>query len=65
MFLDGHNLDGVITVGDDARQHVHTEFLVSADALAVLGHANVALIDQQRLGVGHKVLDLELIGLLG
>ena len=45
MFLDCHNLDCVITVGSDARQHVLTEFIVGAHTLTVLRHTYVALID--------------------
>ena len=65
MLLDGHNLDGVIAVGDDARQHVDAELLIGTHTLAVLSHANVALIDEQGLNIRCKLLDLELIGSLG
>ena len=64
MLLDGHNLDGVVAVGDNARQHVHAEFLIGAHTLAVLCHADMALVDEQRLGVRHEVGDFELIRLL-
>ena len=65
MLLDGHDLDGIVAVGNDARQYVHTEFLIGTHTLAVLRHADVALVDEQRARVGHKVLDLELVGLFG
>ncbi len=55
MFLDGHDLDGVVAVGGDARQHVGAELLVAAYLLFLLCHAYVAFIDQQRSGVGAEI----------
>ena len=47
MLLYRHNLDGIIAVLDNARQHVHAELLIGANSLTVLRHADVALINQQ------------------
>lgn len=65
MFLDGHYLDGVVTVLGDAGQDVLAEFVVGTDALALLGHADMAFVDEQGFGVGYEVVDFPLIGLFG
>ena len=56
MLLYGHYLYGVVAVSHDAGQHVGAEFVVGAHALVLLGHAYVALVDEQRLGVGHEAV---------
>ncbi len=64
MFLDGHYLYGVVAVFCDAGQDFLAELVVCADALPLLGHAYMALVDEQGLGVGGEFLHLELIGML-
>ena len=44
---DGHELHGVVSVALDDREDLLGEFAVGADALALLGHADVCLVDQQ------------------
>ena len=61
VFLNRHNLDGVIAVFFDARQHVDAEFLIGAYAFLVLAHADVAFVDEQRVGLGLEVGDLEFV----
>ena len=57
MLLDGHDLDGVVAVGGDAWEYAVTELGVGADAFGLLGHADVALVDEERPRVGGEVLD--------
>ncbi len=64
MFLDGHDLNGVVAVLLDARQHVLGKLLVGAYLLSILSHADVALVDEQRVLLGLEVLLLPLVGLL-
>ena len=52
MLLYRHYLYGVVAVGGDARQHVLAELVVRAHTLALLRHAYVAFVYQQRLRVG-------------
>ncbi len=56
VLLYGHYLDGVVTVGSDSRQHLGAELAVGADALALLRHAYVAFVYEQRRRVGHESL---------
>ena len=65
VLLDGHELDGVVAVFGDAGKDVESEFLECADALLILGHADVGLVDEERLGVGSETLHLEFVGILG
>ena len=48
MFLDGHNLNAVISVCLDTGQHVLTKLVVRAHLLSVLRHTDVAFIYKQR-----------------
>ncbi len=63
MFLDSHKLYCVVAILGDTGQHVTAEFVVGADTLLVLAHADVRLVDEKRLGVGGEFLYLELIGM--
>ncbi len=65
VLLHGHELDGVVAVLGYARQHVAAELVVCPDALLVLGHSDVGLVDEQGIGVGRELADLEFIGMLG
>ena len=65
MFLDGHYLDGIIAVGGDAGQNVDTEFIVGSHAFALLGHTDVAFVDEKRLYVGLEIIDRPAVGMLG
>ena len=65
MLLDSHDLNGVVAVLLDARQHVLGKLLVGAYLLSILSHAHVALVDEQRVLVGLEGLFLPLVGLLG
>ncbi len=52
VFLNGHNLDCIITVGCYTRQDEVAEFSVCADTLSFLCHADMAFIDHERTSVG-------------
>ena len=54
MLLNGHNLDAVVAVLDDARQHIVFELAVGAHFLGVLSHSDVALVDEERVGIGFE-----------
>ena len=56
MLLYGHDLDGVVAVGGDARQNLCAEVGVGAHAFFLLRHAYVALVDEQGLSVGLEAL---------
>ena len=64
MLLYGHNLDAVITVGGNARQHILTELVVRAYLFGILCHADVAFIYQQGRGVRTESLLLPHVRLL-
>ena len=65
MLLDGHDLDAVVAVGNDAGQHILRELTVGTHLLSVLRHTHVAFVDEQgRLG-GFEFLLAEGIGHLG
>ncbi len=61
MLLYGHNLYGIVTVGRDARQHVVAKFYICAHPFALLGHADMTLIDEQRTRVGTKPFHLPFV----
>ena len=65
MLLNGHNLDSVISQVDDAWQHLGAEFIIGANRLLLLRHADVALIDEQRVAAWLETACAPLIGLLG
>ena len=64
VLLNGHNLDAVIAVAGNVRQYFFLKFEVAAHLLFLLGHADVAFINQQRSGVGLEGALLEFIGFL-
>ena len=61
MFLDSHNLYGVVSVGFNAGKHLILELGVGAHTLTLLRHANVAFVDEQRLGIGYKAFHFPFI----
>ena len=65
VLLNGHNLDAVVTLFDDARQHVFAKFVVSAHLFSILRHTDMAFVNQQRGGVGLERLFLKHIFLFG
>mmetsp|Transcript_34329 Transcript_34329/g.87789 ORF Transcript_34329/g.87789 Transcript_34329/m.87789 type:complete len:515 (+) Transcript_34329:637-2181(+) len=48
VLLDGHNLDGVVAIVADARQHILLEVGIRVDDGLLVGHTDVALVDAQR-----------------
>ena len=65
MLLDGHKLNGVVTVLGYAGQDVLPELIVGSDTLLILGHAYVGLVDQQRFRIGRKPSGFEPVRMLG
>ena len=65
MFLDSHNLDAVIAVGDDTRKYVVLELCICAHLLCIFAHSYVALVDEQRTLVRLESLFLPNVRLLG
>lgn len=65
VFLNGHDLEAIVSVLDDARQDVLAEFVVGPDLFGVLGHADVAFVDKQRGAFGAERLLLEHVGVGG
>ncbi len=64
VFLNGHHLYAIVTIGDDARQYVLRKFLICAHFLSVLSHSDVAFVYEQRRFVGLELLFPEHIRLL-
>ena len=56
MFLNGHDLDTIISILDDTRQHILLELCIGPNFLRILCHAYMALIDQQRIHMRPKRL---------
>ena len=52
MLLDSHDLNGIITVLCNARQHIVLELCICSYFLCILTHADVALVDEQRILLG-------------
>ena len=63
MFLDGHHLNGVVAVPLDPRQDVFCELFVGADLFGVARHADMALINEQRVAIRAEMPVLPGIGL--
>ena len=61
MFLDGHNLDTVVSICHDARQHILTELIVRPHLFRILRHSDMAFVDEQGRALGLKVFFLEVI----
>ena len=64
MLLDGHYLNTIITVCNDARKDVFAEFIVGAYFLSILRHTNMAFIDEEWAFAWFKILLFEGIRLL-
>ena len=64
VLLDGHDLDAVVAILDDSRQHLFTELGISSYAFFVLRHTNMALVNKERRRVRFELCGLPLIGLL-
>ena len=47
MFLNGHHLNAVIAIFDDAGQHIVLEFCVGSNFLGILSHTHMAFIYKQ------------------
>ena len=62
MLLNGHYLNAVIAVLDNAREHILTELIVGAHLLGILRHTHVAFINQKRVFAGLKLFSLKHIG---
>ena len=45
MFLDSHNLDGVISVGYDSGQDFFAELGVCSNSFEILSHSDMAFVD--------------------
>ena len=65
MLLDGHYLDAVVACLVYTGQYIQTEFLVCANLLCVLSHTDVALVDEQRTGIGFELSVLPFVFLFG
>ena len=50
VFLERHDLNGIVAKLADAGQHGHTEVQVAVDPGLLAGHADMALVDAQRSG---------------
>ena len=58
MLLYRHNLNGVVSVLDDPRQHFLAELVVTAYFLSILCHTDMALVNQQGRSLGPEGLFL-------
>ena len=65
MFLDGHNLDAVISAFGNTGQHVVTELYVCANLLGILSHSHMTFIDEEGVSIGLERGCFPLIFLLG
>ena len=64
MFLNGHDLNTVVTVGHHSGQDIFLEFGISTHFLGILSHTDVTFVDEQRVLVGFKTFLLPGIRLL-
>ena len=53
-----HDLDAVVAVLDDAREHIVLEFCVGSHLFSILSHTDVAFVDEQRVGIWLEILFL-------
>ena len=65
VLLDSHNLNGIISVGCHARQHIGAELVVASHSLLISCHTYVALIDEQWRCIWLEVFYLEFVGSCG
>ena len=63
MFSHSHHLNGIVAILLDAWQDVVLELGIGSHLLRILCHTDVALVDEQRIGVGLEVLLLEFVRL--
>ena len=61
VLLNGHDLDGVVSIVSHARQDVDPEFLERPRLLFLRSHAYMALIDEQWRCVRPKIIDAKLV----
>ena len=47
MLLDGHDLNAIIAIGNDAWQYIVLKLSISAHLLGILSHSDVALVDEE------------------
>ena len=64
MLLNGHHLNAVITILNNAWQHIILKLLIGTNLLGILSHTYMALVNEQGVLLGFKVLFLELVFLL-
>ena len=64
MLLNGHHLNAVITILDNAWQHIILKLLIGTNLLCILSHTYMALVNEQGILLGFEVLFLELVFLL-
>ena len=64
MFLNGHNLNTIVSVLRNSRQYILTEFIVRTNLFRILSHTDVAFVNHQRSHIRRKGLFLELIRFL-
>ena len=65
MLLDGHHLDAVVSILSHSRQHVLHKLPVATHLLCILRHSHMALINEQRSGIGFEAFLLHHIGMFG
>ena len=63
VLLDRHHLNGVVAVPLDPGQNVFCELFIGADLFSIARHADMALINEQRVTIGAKMPVLPDIGL--
>jgi len=64
MFLDCHDLNGIVSVVFDSGKDIFRKFAVSADFFLLGGHADVTFINEQWSGVGFEFAGFESVGIL-
>ena len=64
MLLNGHHLNGIITILGHARQDILLELRIGAYLLCILRHTYMAFVDQQRTLLRLEVLFLKFVFLL-
>ena len=55
---NGHDLDAVVAILDDAREHIVLEFSVGSHLFRILSHTDVAFVDEQWVSVWLEILFL-------
>src|SRR4030042_1707923 len=62
MFLNSHELEGVVTGPEHTRKHQPAELVVCSDPVFFRGHADMSLIDERRFIIPCKIRMFPLIG---